>query len=223
MSKKEVITLDADVRENTGKGPARALRRDGKIPAIIYGEGIAPVMVTVEQKAISMAYWKSGFMSQLFDLKTKEKTYRVLPKQIQLHPVTDYPEHADFLHVKDDTKVKVLVKVVFHNADKAPGIRRGGTLNVVRREIELLCSAANIPSLLEYDLTGKQIGDSVHISHLDLPEGVTPAIADRDFTVATIVGRKAEKEETEEGAEGEEGEEGAEGEEGEEGEGGDKE
>lgn len=203
MSAKEVITLDAEVREKTGKGPARALRREGKIPAIIYGEGIAPVMVTVEQKAISLAYWKSGFMSQLFDLKTEGKTYRVLPKQIQLHPVTDYPEHADFLHVSDDTKVRVFVNVVFKNAEKAPGIRRGGTLNVVRRDIELLCSAASIPSLLEYDLTGLQIGDSVHISQFDLPEGVSPAIADRDFTVATIVGRKAEEEETEAGAEGE--------------------
>ena len=154
------------------------------------------------------------------------KKERVLPRQIQLHPVTDVPLHVDFMRVTEKTKIVVQVPVRFLNADKSPGIKRGGVLNVVRRDIELLCTAANIPSEIVADLDGMQIGESVHVSSVSIPEGAVPTITDRDFTIATIVGRGAAKAATAEGEEegddeeGEEGDATAEGEDGADSEGG---
>lgn len=181
---------------------------------MIYSNGNAPVAIAVEQKLIAQYANRIGFKSQLFNVKVGDKNYKVLPKQIQVHPVTDAPEHADFLSVTDESRVRVWVKVKFTNMDRAPGIKRGGTLNIIRRDLELFCTAANIPTTISIDLTGRQIGDSIHISEVALPEGATPTITDRDFTVAAIVGRQAEKEETEEAAAVEEGAEEADGEEG---------
>lgn len=211
----EVVALSAETRENTGKGPARALRREGRIPGIIYGGKGDQQKVSLELREMNRVYLKGGFQSRLVDLKIGKDTVRVIPREVQVHPVTDVPEHADFLRVDKNTPVKVWVKVRFENEDLAPGIKRGGVLNVVRHEIEFYCSPESIPESIIVDLTGMVIGDSVHFSKLPIPEGVVPVIDDRDFTVATVVGRGIKSDEDEEEGEGEEGEEG-EGEEGEE-------
>ncbi len=212
----EVIELNAERRTNKGTGDARALRREGKIPAIVYGGKGEELRVALESRLLSQAYHKGGFKTKVVKLKLDKEEVQVLPRDIQFHPVTDMPLHADFLRISKDTKVNVMVAVKFHNEDKAPGLKRGGILNVVRHEVELFCPADAIPEALHADLTGLQIGDSLHISSITLPENVTTVIKDRDFTVATIAGRTA-KEEAEEvaAAEGEEAE-GAEAVEGEE-------
>ncbi len=200
----KAIALEVDKREATGKGAARALRREGKLPAIVYGNDTAPVMITINQKDMVKYSNKSSFFGQIFELDIDGKKVTVLPKDLQRHPATDMPEHADFLQVSEDTRVAVSVKVVFLNQDKCPGVKRGGVLNIIRRELELSCTPASIPRKIEIDLSSYQIGDSIHISQVELPEGVAPTITDRDFTIAAITGRKAEKEESEdeEGVEG---------------------
>ncbi len=210
----EKLTLNAEIREGNGTGKARELRRQGWIPAVIYGGKSEEVKISVEQKPLLLAYQKGGFRSQVIEIKTPKGAIQVLPREIQFHPVTDMPLHADFLRVTSDHKFKIKVKVNFRNKEKSPGIKRGGILNIVRREIELWCDASNIPESLEVDLDGLQIGQSVHISAIKLPEGVMPTIKGRNFTVATIAGRQKEEEEIKpvaaEAAEGAEGAEGAE-------------
>lgn len=219
---KEVNALIAEVRENTGKGAARALRREGKIPAIIYGGKKEEQKIATDANELFKTYLRGNFQSKLLDLDFGKEKVRVIPCDIQLHPVTDAPLHADFKRVNNDSKVHVWIHVKFLNADKAPGLKRGGVLSIVRREIELICRADSIPTVLEIDLAGVKIGESLHSHSITFPEGVEPAIKDRDFTIATIVGRtmKTEEEEDEAAAaaaeaatEAAEGEEGAEGEE----------
>ncbi len=202
----ETLKLDAEIREDTGKSAARAIRKQGRIPGIVYGDG-KEVKISLEHKPLALAYSKGGFRSKVVELNTGKEVLRVLPREVQLHPVTDRPLHVDFLKIPEDKKVKVRVKVQFINREKSPGIKRGGILNIVRRTVELLCDANNIPEILIADLEGLQIRDSVHFSSLEVPEGVTPVIDDRDFTIATIAGR-IKKEEVEaapvaEGAEAE--------------------
>jgi large subunit ribosomal protein L25 len=182
----EMITFTAEVREAAGKGPARALRRSGRVPAVVYGESKDQEMVSLEARALRRQLGNPRFFSTLCVLQVDGATVRVLPRDVQLHPVTDDPLHADFVRVSAGATVEVEIQVAFINEDVSPGLKRGGVLNIVRREIELVCPADAIPSEITVDLKAFDIGDSVHISHIALPEGVRPTITDRDFTVATI-------------------------------------
>lgn len=204
----DIGTLTVEPRENLGKGASRAARRDGHVPAVIYGLGKEPVSVTVPFNRVLKEFNTGRFTSTLFDLDMDGTTERVIPKDVQVDVVKDFPIHIDFLRVDRDAKVDVEVSVHFLNEDTAPGLKRGGVLNIVRHDVELSCPAESIPEFIEADLDGLDIGDSVHISDIDLPEGVEPTIADRDFTIATIAapsGGVGDDEETEDGAEGEEG------------------
>ena len=187
----EIIALSAQKREGTGKGVARTLRREGNIPAIIYGGKEPEVCIATNLRDLTREYEKGHFTSKLIDLSVDGKVIRVIAKSLQIDPVSDKPLHADFLRLVKGAKVRVFVPVRFLNADKSPGLKRGGVLNAVRRDIEFLCEPDAIPHQIAVDLNDLQIGDSVHISHIKLPEGVVPTITDRDFTIATIVGRAA--------------------------------
>lgn len=196
----EVHTLTAEKRERAGKGGARATRREGRVPAVLYGDGKEPAMISVDPRALSIELHKTGFFATLFDLKIDGETTRVLPRGIQLDPVSDKPIHVDFMRVGAHSRVHVQIPVVFRNEPLSPGLKRGGVLNIVRHEIEMICAPDVIPQELVVDLTGLEIGDSVHISAIKLPEGVRPAITGRDFTVATIAAPTAVKAEAEEAA-----------------------
>jgi large subunit ribosomal protein L25 len=198
----ETASLIGEERSTTGKGAARATRRAGNVPGIIYGDKKDPVAVVVEARMLNKELQQPGFFSRLFDLQVNGETIRVITRDLQLDPVTDRPLHIDFLRVSADTRLNVAVSVNFINEEESPGIKRGGVLNIVRHDIELLCAAGNIPAALTVDLTGLDIGDSVHISAIDLPPDVTPTITDRDFTVATVAAPvlKTEEEEEEEAA-----------------------
>lgn len=217
----DAIELKAWDRQRTGTGGARQVRREGRVPGIIYGDKKDPENIALETKEIALQLKTGHFQSTIFMLDVDGKKTRVIPRGVQLDPVRDFPIHVDFMRLGKDALVVVKVPVHFLNEADSPGLKRGGVLNVVRHDIPVRCPADTIPGFFEVDLTGKEIGDSIHISSLTLPEGVTPTITDRDFTVATIAGRTAEEEVTTTATESEEGAEGAEGAEGE-GEGDDK-
>ena len=197
----ESYELKAEAREGVGKGSARLVRRNGKIPAVIYGDKQPPLPITVDYKELYYKIHGGGFMTTIATIDVDGKKVQVLPKDYQLDPVRDVPLHVDFLRVGKDTIVTVNVPVHFVNEEKSPGIKRGGVLNVVRHEVEFTVPANAIPEFITVDLAGLEIGASVHISHIKLPEGVKPVIQDRDFTVATVAGSSAMKPEPEEGAE----------------------
>ena len=182
----DVATLNASVRDRVGKGSARAARREGFVPAVIYGDKKDPLPIQIEKRALDKILAKPGFFSHLIDLKVGKESHRVLPRDLQQHPVSDAAWHVDFLRVSATSALTVEVPVEFINEEEAPGLKRGGVLNVVRHTVEMNCRADNIPEKLVVDLTGLEIGDSVHISAITLPDGATPTIDDRDFTVATI-------------------------------------
>ncbi len=184
----EIISLEIELRERAGKGAARALRRAGKLPAILYGGRGEPQKIALSQSELKRVLTRHPrFMSSLWELRAGDQVMRALPREIQYHPVTDEPLHLDFLRAEAGARVEVEVPVVFLNEETCVGLKRGGVLNVVRREVELECPVDNIPAELAVDLAGFDIGDSVHISHISLPEGVVPTIRDRDFTICTIV------------------------------------
>lgn len=203
----DIITIMAEPREGVGKGPARALRRAGRVPAVIYGEHEPQRMISLEARALRRALTNSRFFSTLCSVDLGGETIRVLPREAQLHPVSENPLHLDFVRVSRGTTVTVTVPVAVINEDRSPGLKRGGVLNLVRREVELICPADAIPSEITLDLAVADIGDSLHISQVSLPEGVQPEIADRDFTIATISAPSVTVEEAAEEAEGEEAEE----------------
>ena len=179
-------TISAEQRERVGKGSARAVRRAGRVPAVIYGDKKEPIVITLESREITKIVHQPGIFGRLLDIKVSGSKHTVLTRDIQFHPVTDNVLHMDFLRVSGSAKVAVAITVEFINEDECPGIKVGGVLNVVRYEVELLCPATTIPEKITVDLKGLKIGDSVHISTIELPEGVTPTITDRDFTIATI-------------------------------------
>ena len=189
----EAIELKAWARARSGKGGARAERREGRIPGTLYGDKQAPETISVEYRAVDQQIHTGHFQSTIFVLDVEGKKTRVIPRAVQLEPVRDFPIHVDFLRVSKDALVTVDVPVRFLNEAASPGLKRGGVLNIVRHDIAVRCPADSIPDHFDVDLTGLEIGDSVHISAIKLPEGVRPTIADRDFTVATIVGRAAEE------------------------------
>jgi large subunit ribosomal protein L25 len=200
----QLITLAAESRAAAGKGPARALRRTGRVPAVVYGGAEEQEMISLEARALRRELHKARFFSTLYTLEVDGAAVRVLPRDVQLHPVSDEPIHADFVRVSVGASVTVEVQVTFLNEDISPGLKKGGVLNVVRREVELTCPADAIPAELTLDLAGADIGDSLHISQIALPEGVRPTITDRDFTIATISAPTVVRDEAEEEAEREE-------------------
>ena len=194
-----VISVSAQPRERAGKGAARSTRRAGRVPAVIYGEKQEPTLISVEPKELDRLVHKKAFFATLLDIDLGGKKHRVLPRDVQFNPVTDVIEHLDFQRIGKDTKIHVNVPVVVKNEAAAPGLKRGGVLNLVRHEIPFTCSPENIPQQIVVDLTGLDIGASIHISSLELPKGATPNLRERDFTVVTIgapSGLKAEAEAT---------------------------
>lgn len=191
----EIITLSAEPRALAGKGAVRATRRAGRVPAIVYGEHKEPVPISLEPRELSRALANRGFFVSLVDIKLDGELLRTLPRDVQYHPATDAPMHVDFMRVGGHTEVTVTVPVVFTNPEMSPGIRRGGILNIVRHGIELRCPVDNIPDQLVVELNGLEIGDSVHISRVAMPEGCRPTITDRDFTIASIASSSAIREE----------------------------
>ncbi|UNK77870.1 50S ribosomal protein L25/general stress protein Ctc [Sphingopyxis granuli] len=187
------LTLTAETRERAGKGASRELRRNGRVPAVVYGGNEDPLMIHVEEKLLMKQLMTGVFLNSVVMIEVGGKTIRTLPKDVAFHPVKDRPIHADFLRVSKDTKVQVGVPVLFVNEEKSPGLKRGGVLNVVRHELELICEADKIPDDITIDVTGFDVGESIHISHVTLPRGVESAITDRDFTIATIVAPSALK------------------------------
>ena len=182
----DIITFVAEPRLRSGKGTAREARRNGRIPAIIYGNKQEPVSITVDRRILEQQLGKSGFFIHLLDVDIDGTKHRVLPRDAQFHPVTDVPIHVDFMRYSADRKITVEVPVHFLNEEESPGIKFGGVLNVVRHAIEVLCTADQIPDGFDVDLSGLEVSDSVHASALALPQGVELTITDRDFTIATI-------------------------------------
>lgn len=189
----EVISLEALPRARAGKGAARQTRRDGRVPGVIYGNKQDPLMISLDPKNLVRLLHKSGFYATLFDVQLDGGRHRVLARDVQFDPVSDKPLHVDFLRVASDTKVHVEVPVVFRNELASPGLKRGGVLNIVRHDVEFTVPANSIPEFITVDLEGTDIGDSIHISAVKLPEGVKPTITDRDFTIATIASSSAMK------------------------------
>ena len=202
----ENTSIDATLRSRVGKGSARAARRAGLVPAVIYGNKQDPVGITMVSRDITKIVHQPGIFGRLLEIDVAGKKSTVLTRDIQFHPVNDAIMHMDFLRISQSATVAVAVPVEFINEDKCPGIKIGGVLNVVRYEVELNCPATAIPEKITIDLDGVKIGDSIHISAIPLPEGVSPTITDRDFTVAILAspGGGVKNEDDEDAADGEE-------------------
>jgi large subunit ribosomal protein L25 len=194
----EQLTLPAEARDRAGKGASRHLRREGRVPAVIYGEKQEALSIHVEEKLLTKMLHTGHFMNSVVMIDFEGKPHRTLPKAVDFHPVSSRPIHVDFLRIGEHTKVTVAVPVRFDNEEESPGLKRGGVLNIVQHELELVCDAAHIPNEIHIALDGLEIGDSIHISQVKLPDGVVPANQDEDFTVATIVAPSAMKAEEEE-------------------------
>ena len=189
----DTLHLPAETRERAGKGASRALRREGRTPAVIYGGNQDPVAIHVEEKELRRQLGTGHFFNSIVELTVGGETVRTLPKDVAFHPVSERPLHADFLRVSAHATVEVSVPVIFVNEAKSPGLKKGGVLNIVRHELDLVCDADAIPDDVAVDVSGADIGDSIHISSVALPAGSRSAITDRDFTIATIVAPSALK------------------------------
>jgi large subunit ribosomal protein L25 len=217
MSKTE-INLEVDLRQRTGKGGAREARRQGFVPGVLYGGKLGPVAINLKRNEVDKALNSGSFLSHMVTITHKGKPQKVIPQDVQFHPVSDHPLHIDLYRVKEDQEIKVEVAVHFVGEEKSPGLKKGGTLNVVRYTVELLVPAGDIPEKIVVDLTGLKLNDTVTISKVELPKGARPTI-ERDFVIANITAPSglaaAEDEEAadQEAEEAPEGEEEAEGEE----------
>lgn len=194
----DTYVLTAEARDRAGKGSARAIRRQGNVPAVIYGDNKEPMSITLPSKEVTLKIHSGHFMTTVMDIEVDGKKHHVLPKSYQLDPVKDTLMHVDFLRVGAKTIVTVNIPVHFLNEEDCPGLRKGGTLNIVRHEVEVHCPANAIPEFFAIDLAKAQLGDALKISAVELPKGVEPTITDRDFTIATLMapGGAAEEEET---------------------------
>jgi large subunit ribosomal protein L25 len=190
----QVSEIKASARPRSGTGGARAIRREGRVPAIIYGDGAEPQTVAVDFTELAKLIGKGKFLSTVFDVNIDGKKSRVIPREVQVDPVKDFPVHVDFQRVGTSGKIRVNVPVRFINEALSPGLKRGGVLNIVRHEVEVICPADAIPAVFEFNLEGLEIGRSIHISAVKMPEGVRPTITNRDFTVATVAGHRVEEE-----------------------------
>lgn len=187
------LKLSAEARDRAGKGASRHLRREGRIPAVIYGGNAEPLSIHIAERELMRALGTGHFMNSVVMIDAAGTTTRTLPKDVQLHPVNDRPMHVDFLRIGEHSTVHVNVPLVFVDEELSPGIKRGGVLSVVRHDIELVVDAADIPDQITVSLDGFDVGDSIHISAVTLPAGAKPAIDDRDFTLATITAPSALK------------------------------
>lgn len=203
----DLSALDATVRAGTGKGAARAARREGRVPGVVYGAGESPVAISVNYNALLKELRAGKFMSTLHTLKVGDAESRVICRAVQRDVVKDLPVHVDFQRLTQRSRVKLYIPVEFLNQETCPGLKKGGTLNVVRHEVELDMQAGAIPEQIEVDLAEAQIGDSLKISDVALPKGVKPTITDRDFVIATIASPSglAAADDDEEGGEEDEG------------------
>jgi large subunit ribosomal protein L25 len=183
----EQLTLAAETRDRAGKGASRALRRSGRVPAVIYGANQDPLSIHLEEKFLVKLMSNGHFMNSVFMIDVGGKITRTLPKDVQFHPVSSRPTHVDFLRIGEHSKVTVAVPVRFIDEEESPGITRGGVVNIVRHDLELICDAAEIPDEIVISLKNFDVGDSIHISAVQLPAGVESAITDRDYTIATLV------------------------------------
>ena len=206
MSKSK-ISFNVELRERVGTGGSRAARREGLVPGVLYGGGEDPVAISLKRNEVLKAIETGHFLSSTATLVHKGEKQMVIPQAIQMHPVSDQPMHVDLFRVSRDQKIKVEVQVHFIGEEVSPGLKKGGTLNVVRHTVELLVPAGNIPESLEADVSELEVGDNVKISDIKLPGDAEPTISDRDFTIATIAGRTATTETTTEEGEEAEGEE----------------
>ena len=197
----ETIEIKAEARSQVGKGSARAARRAGLVPAVIYGNKQSAIIINLNANEWRQLMNKPGIFSQLINIEVDNEKYFVLPRDIQQHPVSEEAEHIDFLRVTKNATVAVGITVEFLNEDKCPGLKQGGVLNIVRSQVELNCPAIAIPEKLTVDLEGLNVGHTIHISSIKLPEGCTPTITDRDFTVATVAAPRGGLSDTEEGDE----------------------
>ena len=188
------LTLSAEPRDRAGKGASRHLRREGRVPAVIYGDKKDPISISVNERELAKMLGTGHFMNTVVMIDGAAKgAIRTLPKDVQFHPVSDRPLHVDFFRIGEHSTVHVNVPLVFENEEASPGIKRGGVLSIVRHEVELVVDAAHIPDQITVDLTGFEVGESIHISAVTLPKGAHWAIEDRDFTIATIAAPSALK------------------------------
>ena len=185
----DTLTLSAETRDRVGKGASRSLRREGRVPAVIYGNKQDAEGIHVNERELTKLLMTGHFFNSVVMINGQ----RTLPKDVAFDVVTDRPIHVDFLRIGEHTTVHVNVPIVFTDEEESKGIKRGGVLNIVRHELELVCDAAEIPDEIQVSLKGSDVGDSIHISAVTLPKGVTSAITDRDFTIATIVAPSALK------------------------------
>lgn len=185
----DTLTLSAETRDRVGKGASRALRREGRVPAVIYGNKADPVGIHVNERELTKLLMTGHFFNSVVMVNGE----RTLPKDVTFDVVTDRPVHVDFLRISEHATVTVAVPIIFADEEEAPGIKRGGVLNIVRHELELVVDAAQIPDDITISLKGLEVGDSIHISAVTLPKGATPSITDRDFTIATVVAPSALK------------------------------
>ncbi len=200
MSKQQIV-FNVEVRERTGTGGAREARRINLVPGVLYGGGIDPVAISLKKGEVMKAIETGQFLNATATLIHKGERQLVIPQGIQMHPVSDQPMHVDLFRIKLDQIIKVEVTVHFRGAEASPGLKKGGTLNIVRHTVELNVPAGKIPEYLEADISALEVGDNVKISDITLPEGATPVIGDRDFTIATIAGRGGKVESDEDGTE----------------------
>ena len=192
----QVTEIKASARQRAGTGGARATRREKRVPGVVYGDKAKPESIAVDQNELNILIGRGRFLSTVFDLNIDGKKSKVIPREVQVDPVKDLPVHIDFQRVGPGARIRVNVPVRFVNEALSPGLKRGGVLNVVRHEVEVMAPADKIPEVFEFDLEGLEIGRSIHISATKLPDGVKPVIHNRDFTVATIAGHKIEEEAT---------------------------
>lgn len=191
----EIIEIKATARPRAGKGAARQARREGNVPAVIYGDGQPAEIIAINGNDLWKQFIKGHFTSSVFDIAVGSNKIRVIPRDVQVDPVKDHPIHVDFLRIGKDGIIRVFVPIRFANHALSPGLKRGGVLNIVRHEIEVFCPYDKIPAFFEINLEGLEIGRSIHISTVAMPEGVSPVISNRDFTVATIAGAKKDDDE----------------------------
>lgn len=186
------VVFEAQTRTTTGTGSARELRRQGRVPAVVYGDNQNPIHISLPLKEVTLRANKKNFRSIVFELQLDGKKINAIAKDVQFNPVSDVVEHVDLQFISAKTAVKAIVPVIYSNQVKSPGLKRGGVLNVVRRDIEFFCNPGKIPAEIEIDLTGLEIGHAIHIEDLNLPEGVRPVVK-RNFTLATIVGKGSDE------------------------------
>src|ERR1700712_3217706 len=191
----DTLTLPAETRERAGKGASRALRREGRVPAVVYGGNEEPLSIHVEEKELRRQLGTGHFMNSVVDVEVGGQKLRTLPKDVAFHPVTERPLHVDFLRISKDAKVHVNVPVIFVNEEESPGLKKGGVLNIVHHSLDLICEADKIPDDITIDVTGLEIGAAIHIDSIKLPAGVINGSHEADLTIATIVAPSALKSE----------------------------